>query len=128
MLKVIKSNLNDINKILNSYTEEIQDGIVSAAEELADYGVKKLKNTKGTYKVRTGDYNKSWTKKVDRGKSYVHATIHNKKHYRLTHLLEDGHVTRNGKRTKAYKHISPVNDEIQKKYLKKVEDIIGGLK
>jgi len=121
---MIKENLLEINALLKEYTEEIQEGISNKAVEIADECVNKLKKTKGTYTIRTGEYNKSWTKNVTKGSNFVNVKIHNKKHYRLTHLLENGHITRNGKRTKAFPHIAPVDDYGSKKYKKEVEDLI----
>ena len=39
---MIKHNLGDLNKMLNSYLDDIQEDIVQLAESIADDVVKKL--------------------------------------------------------------------------------------
>ena len=88
-----------------------------AVEETAKEAVKRLKEG-GPYQERTGKYTKDWT--TDEQTSRTSAitglkrySVYNKKHYQLTHLLEKGHQTRDGKRTvQAFEHIGPVNDAI----------------
>ena len=68
----------------------------------------------GPYKERSGEYTKDWSYKrrggeYGYGRSEVYS-VYNQKHYRLTHLLEKGHVGRDGRRVKAFEHIAPVND------------------
>lgn len=46
---------------------------------------------------------------------------YNKKYYRLTHLLEFGHATRNGGRTKAIPHIRPTEDKYREKFVEELE-------
>ena len=125
-----KDSLLDISKMLEEYSYEIQDGITELAEEIANEGKTKLKNNKNTYQVRTGKYNKGWRVKTEKGARYVHSTIYNATDYQLTHLLENGHATRNGKRTREFKHIEPVNDECCNSYEREVEELIerGGKK
>ncbi len=117
------SSITDINKILTSYSEQIVDAIETTIIEAANEGVDMLKNTKDTYHVKTGKYNKGWSVKKTKSNNYVQATIYNKE-YALTHLLEKGHATRNGKRTKAFKHIEPVADYITKKVTNDIENVI----
>lgn len=119
----------EINDILNDYSQDIQEEITKAAQELAREDVNKLKNTKDTYKVRSGKYNKGWTVKTTKGRGFVTCIVHNKDQYQLTHLLENGHriVARNGTikgTTKAFKHIAPVEQYSNKEYEQRVENII----
>ena len=118
-----KDSIIDINKILTNYTEEIKDSLEKTIIDVANEGADILKNTKDTYHVKTGKYNKSWSVKKNVGTNFIQATIYNKE-YSLTHLLEDGHATRNGKRTRAYKHIEPVDKYVTEKVTKEFEKII----
>lgn len=80
---------------------------------------------------RTGEYAKDWAvkvgKRVDGFKSFV---VHNKKHYQLTHLLEDGHIKvvyghRVGGRVGPRVHIAPVDASATKEF---EELIIRGIR
>jgi hypothetical protein len=81
----------------------------------------------------TGAYSDDWQSSVvDTGRFTIRGTVYNGYHYRLTHLLEFGHVTRNGTgrtfdRTPAYPHIAKVNDwahdELIRNIKKKLEDM-----
>lgn len=44
--------------------------------------------------------------------------------YRLSHLLENGHVTRNGGRTRATHFIRNACEPIIKNFIKKIEEVI----
>jgi hypothetical protein len=81
----------------------------------------------------TGAYSDDWQSSVvDTGRFTIRGTVYNGSHYRLAHLLEFGHVTRNGTdrtfdRTPAYPHIAKVNDwahdELIRNIKKKLEDM-----
>ena len=47
--------------------------------------------------------------------------VWNKTNYQLTHLLEFGHVTRNGGRTRALPHIRPIEEKYNVKFVDKLE-------
>lgn len=119
------NNLDQINKILTEYTDEIQEGIIQDATEVAQEGTARLKAENSTYQVRTGKYNRGWRNQVKVGDRYVHATISNKE-YQLTHLLEYGHATRNGGRTRAFPHIKPVEEFCKKEFEDRVKETIKG--
>lgn len=117
------TDLNIINKILRDYSDEIQESISEIAKQVADEGVAKLQSEESTYQVRTGKYNKGWRQKTEVGERYVHSTISNKE-YQLTHLLEYGHATRNGGRTRAFPHIAPVEKYCNEEFTRRVEEVV----
>lgn len=81
----------------------------------------------------SGDYSRSWiNEKLTVGRLNTKQVVHNEEHYRLTHLLEKGHVIRNGTgrtygKTGEYPHIAPVNDwaneELQRKIKQEMQNI-----
>lgn len=130
MTKVVVSidELADaVNNALVEYTETITQGITTAGLNAAKACRAALRTT--SPKDR-GDYAKSWAISKVKGRpgepmKYI---IHNKQHYRLTHLLEYGHlVKRDGKvigRAAAHPHIAKAETETVTKYLNDVEAII----
>ncbi len=116
-------SLLDINEILNDYSVDIQEGIDNAAVMVAKNGADELKATTNTYKVRSGKYNKGWKVTTKKGRGFIKCTIHNTQ-YQLTHLLEKGHVTRKGTRTRAFVHIAPVETKSIENYEKEVIKVI----
>jgi len=118
----------DIKDILNDYSHEVQEAITLEAERLSKEGAKTLKVTSPKSKrnsKRKGKYAKGWRVKTEKGRGYVHCTIHNATDYQLTHLLEREHLTHNGgKYVPKQKHIEPVHDKIVADYEKNVENII----
>lgn len=104
---------------LKEYTEEVEEGLEDAKEEVAKDGANTLKSTSP---FRFGKYAGSWrAKKV--GKAWV---IHNAKHYRRTHLLEKGYAKVNGDRVAGRPHIAPVEEQVIKEYERKVEKVVKG--
>ena len=67
------------------------------------------------------DYNRDWAvKDTTKKATSVSVTVYNKKHYRLTHLLEKGHALRQGGRTRAFEHIAPAEQNAEKTFMEKV--------
>ena len=125
------SSILDVNKILNAYAKEIARDVTTEAEIVAKQGVSDLKNTTGTYKVRSGKYNRGWRVKTDKLRNGGTSIIHNATNYQLTHLLEHGHdiVGRDGTkkgRARAFVHIKPVEEKCIKEYERLIEKDIGG--
>ena len=130
MSKTIKAD--DLQKVLKDYLEDYVEDITEGVEETTDTltkeAVQEIKQTSPRGKgSREKPYWKGWTKqkgKTNRGRSTV--KIHNKTNYQLTHLLEFGHVTRNGGRTKAIPHIRPLEEKYKKLYEQKITTVIKG--
>jgi len=90
---------NAITRELESYCEEIQESTDKAADIVTKQLVEDIKEDCPTDK---GNYKKSWTRK----KLKYSMVVFNKKYGWLTHLLEFGYTSRNGKRVQGKKHIA----------------------
>lgn len=119
-----KNNFTDIYGILNDYSKDVAEGIHKIGDDVAKQGVRDLKNTTNVYHIRSGNYNKGWRVKEYESKWSFSNIIHNKTDWRLTHLLEFSHNKRNGGKTKAFKHIEPVEKECVNTYEKGVKKLI----
>lgn len=122
------SNINidqladEITNIITQYGNDIIESVDKSGKNIANKAVKALKETSPKDK---GDYAKGW--KVTKDQEFAespHYTIHNKTHYQLTHLLENGHVTKNGVRTRKYPHIKIVEEQVIDEYEQAVEEVI----
>ena len=95
---------------MQSLLKEVDKEVKEAAEDAIDESSKETaKLLRKISPKRKGNYAKGWTvKKEDK----LTRIVHNKTHYRLTHLLENGHVIKNqyGEygRVAGEKHIEPV--------------------
>ena len=102
-----------MNDILTEYNREAQQAVDESAKEAAELCKNQLKNT-SPKRPGHGEYARSWTIKTERVGLSTNYTVHNAKHYQLTHLLENGHVVRNKKgtygRAHPIKHIAPAAD------------------
>lgn len=107
-----------LREVLNEFGDEVFVNAEWAVTKTADECVGKLKAVDHFNPDRhsSGLYSSSWARDtIPSARLKVKVVVHNEEWYRLTHLLEKGHVSRNGTgRTfppvKAYPHIAPVND------------------
>ena len=78
---------------MQSLLKEVDKEVKEAAEDAIDESSKETaKLLRKISPKRKGNYAKGWTvKKEDK----LTRIVHNKTHYRLTHLLENGHVIKN---------------------------------
>ena len=114
---------------LQLYCADTQYMITAAVDKRADELVKALKSDSPE---RTGKYAKDWRSKVITNDfSYYNRKVYNKDHYRLTNLLEYGHVKRGGGRTSPQPHIAKNEERILKEFEKDVLSALregGGLR
>lgn len=116
-------------EILAEFGNEAYGNIEWAVGKVSDGCVQRLKAVDHFASGRrpSGAYSSSWTKTVMPTKRlYVKTVVHNEEHYRLTHLLEKGHVSRNGTgrtfgRVPAYPHIAPVQEWAEKELYDQVK-------
>ena len=111
--------------ILSEYAEDIQGNVGKIAEQMGRKGVQAMRReSRQVLKKGTGEYARGWKMNVERGRLGTKVTIYNE-HYSLPHLLEYGHVTRNGTGriypdTPAHEHIKPVADELVETFEREV--------
>jgi hypothetical protein len=110
---------NAIAQALTEYTDEVEKGI---AQEKKDRGKEAVQLLRQSSPKDKGDYAKGWTESTVDGKE----VIYNKTDYQLTHLLEYGHVKRNGGRVGAKPHIRPVEEQINNEFVEGVKKVIQG--
>lgn len=108
--------------ILDEYADEVNENLSEAVKDATKQGVKALK-TESKQTFGDGEYAKSWTSQVETGRTSAQGTIYSKKPG-LPHLLENGHMLRNGKFWSGKKHIEPVEEKLIELFEKMARDSV----
>lgn len=114
----------EIASILSVYEKDIEKEIDTAVKEVAKTGAKALRAKSRQEFGGSGKYAKGWTSTTERGRHTATGIIYNKAKPGLPHLLEDGHLNRDGTRTPGRSHIAPVAEQIEQDFSKEVERIL----
>lgn len=116
---------------LGVYSDEIVEKVYEAVSEISKKSAQRLRATDhvdGSNIWR--DYPKGWTSQVRNRDKLASGRVYNKDKGQLTHLLENGHVIKNGTRrvfgkTRAFVHIAPVEkdavDELEKRIMEAIK-------
>lgn len=116
---------SEIGKILDEFQGATEDAVADAIIDVAEDAVRDLReaNPPGSGKYSSwSKYNSGWERtKLESRKDGFKSIVHNKKHYQLTHLLEHGHALRGGGSAKAFPHIAPVEENVEKSILSKIK-------
>ena len=125
MSKAIKPDdlQKEVMKYLKEYKEDIDDDVIETVDKVTKEARDELKQTSPRRKgTRENPYYKGWSVKLSKRKTGVyHKVIWNKTNYQLTHLVEFGHATRNGGRTRAIPHIRPVEEKYNVEFVDLLE-------
>lgn len=111
---------------LQQYSDELNEQIKLDINAVANETVAQLKVSSPK---KSGAYARSWKQtEVVKGKTLSKRKVYNEKHYRLTHLLENGHVKiKNGKadgRVDGIPHILPAEQKAIKNLENRIIDTI----
>lgn len=111
-----------IKEAMVQYTDEIENKINDAVNDVAAESLKRIRETSPK---RTRKYSKSWRSEVKRGIGSSSFRIYNANHWQLTHLLENGHLTRNKNRfVSANPHIASVQSWAEKEIRRRIEEVL----
>lgn len=116
------------------YTDEVREEVVTGLKRIGEEAVNEIKEIAPVYtgndkKVKKGAYRRSWKCRIEKERGAIKVTVHaGGQQYRLTHLLENGHVLRDGTgrqvgNVEPIPHISIVNANAEKKVDKLLEKI-----
>lgn len=115
-----------------TYTNEVRETVENGIDRIADETLKEVKSLSPTYegnskKLRKGKYRRGWTTSVKRSRGKVQITVHNEQ-YQLVHLLELGHLLKDGTgrvygKVPAYPHVKIAQQHAEEKVDKLLEEI-----
>ena len=118
-----------ISGILDQYEGEVRDNLGEITTQIGKKGVQALRRaSKDALKTGSGKYARGWKTQVEKGRLGTTVIIYNE-HPGLPHLLEYGHVSRNGTgrtygEVPGHEHIQPVAEELVRDFEKKVVEAL----
>ena len=121
---------DSIQKILRDYGEEAEEAVEKVERKVARDAKKELKATSPKRDGAGKHYADGWTSRVEKSRVGTQMTVYNSEKPGLTHLLENGHLTRNGTNrtfpdTPAHPHIARVNEKAHYDFVDGIESELG---
>jgi hypothetical protein len=113
-----------LESLIGDIPARATDGVEKAVRKQASETAKKLR---GEFTENIGlhdwseEYREGFTSRTDRKKLEVSAEIGNKAKPGLVHLLEEGHATLTGRRTRKYPHMEPAFIDMQEGFEEKAK-------
>ena len=118
-----RSFSEQLTQTMQQYSAQVSKGIETALYAVADEARERLRSTSPR---RTGKYARGWKVTNREGCGTISMTVHQTaKNAPLTHLLENGHRTRNQRGwVKAQPHIRAVEEWPEKEAVKAIEKAV----
>lgn len=114
----------EIAKIYEEYAEATVETVDKVTKEVAKDTSEELKKTAPSGHRTSKKYKDSFKfKKLPSNKAKKSQVVYSDQ-YQLTHLLENGHITRNGGHTQPQPHWKPAEEKAEEKYLKRLKQEI----
>ena len=109
---------SEIQNILDEYSDDLKENIGEVMGKVGRKGVQMLQSTspKAEKSQYSGTYAKGWKLSVENHRNLTHNAVIYNVHAGMPHLLEYGHLMRNGKRSKAHPHIQQVEDTLLQEF------------
>lgn len=104
---------SEIMGILNEYNNNVTEGTKEAVKKVVKFGVNEvMAASRANFKGKK--YASGWTSMIETGRLSAQGAIYNGKVPGLPHLLENGHVKRDGDFKTGTVHIKPVEEEVNR--------------
>ena len=121
-----------ITDIITKYAQEVGKGTKEDVLSSGKACVEMVRAGIDAAGIGGKTYRKSFKSTTTKDTAYITTVeVHSPKHYRLTHVLEHGHVVKNKKgevigTAKAFPHLAPAEKEASSLLEKKIKLTIGG--
>lgn len=113
--------------VLAEFNELLDDELGAAIHEV---GKSTRSDLRSSSPKETGAYSRSWACDYSDKQGHHEAVVSNRKHWQITHLLEDGHKIKNRKDGPVLGYVGPADPEhhvqqAQERGIKKLEQLLG---
>lgn len=116
---------SEIAGILEEYADDVRDNLKEMAGAIGKKGAKAISaQAKSMFNGKI--YAGGWTSQVEETRFGTTAIVYNKARPGLVHLLEHGHVSRNGTgrtfgQVPGHPHVAPVEEKLIEEFQKELE-------
>ena len=116
-----------LSDLLLDTGDDVTDAANKALAQSARRGAKFAKDhaSKGGVHDWSGAYVSGFSSHVNKTGLVAEAEVGNKSKPGLVHLLEKGHNTLTGRRTRAFPHMAPAFEEMQEDFVQRMDQYVG---